>query len=76
MDIDEIYNQEDILFLEGDAPGKWMADLFAIAKIILASQGIKQIHGEPLCTYCEFDRFFSYRRDGETGRFASIIWKE
>ena len=76
LDLDEIHNQEDILFQEGDARGKWMADLFAIAKIILASQGIKQIHGEPLCTYCEFDRFFSYRRDGETGRFASIIWKE
>ena len=76
MDITEIDFEESILFQEGDAPGKWMADLFAIAKIVLAAQGVKQIYGEPLCTWCEFDRFYSYRRDGETGRFASIIWKE
>jgi len=29
-----------------------------------------------LCTYCEFDRFYSFRRDGDTGRFATLIWKE
>ena len=76
MDIAEIDNEDGILFLEGDEPGKWMADLFGLAKIILASQDVKQIYGEPICTWCEFDRFYSFRRDGETGRFASIIWKE
>ncbi len=76
IDNDEISDQASILFLESDKPGKWMADLYAIAKIILASRGVKNIYGEPLCTYCEFDQFYSFRRDGETGRFASLIWKE
>lgn len=76
LELDEIDNQQDILFQQEDETGKWMGDLYAIARIILASKGIKQVYGEPLCTYCEFDRFYSYRRDGETGRFASLIWKE
>jgi hypothetical protein len=76
LGIAEINNEAGILFQAGESRGKWMADLFALAKIILAAQGIQQIHGEPLCTWCEFDRFYSYRRDGDTGRFASIIWKE
>jgi len=76
LEIDEIIDQESILFHESENSGKWMADLFGIAKIILSVSGIRQIYGEPICTYCEFDRFYSYRRDGETGRFASLIWKE
>lgn len=76
MDIAEIDNEEGILFQDSETPGKWMADLYGLAKIILASQGIRQVYGEPICTWCEFDRFYSYRRDGETGRFASLIWKE
>jgi len=76
IDNDEISDQDSILFLESETPGKWMADLYAIAKIILASRGVKNIYGVPLCTYCEFDQFYSFRRDGDTGRFASLIWKE
>jgi len=76
MDHDEICDQDSILFLESGKPDKWMADLYAIAKIILASRGVKHIYGDPICTYCEFDQYYSYRRDGETGRFASLIWKE
>lgn len=76
LDIQEISNQEAILFYESENTGKWMADLYAIAKIILTSRGISKIYGEPICTYCEFDQFYSFRRDGVTGRFASIIWKE
>lgn len=74
MDLDEIFNQEDLLFQAGETKGKWMADLYALARIILSAKGLTQIYGEPLCTYCEFDRFYSYRRDGATGRFASLIW--
>jgi len=76
LDIDEISDQDSLLFLEGDEDGKWMADLYAMARIILGSRGVKQVFGEPLCTYCEFDRFYSFRRDGDTGRFATLIWKE
>ena len=76
LDIKEMENQMPVLFQESETPGKWMADLYAIASIILGSKGVLQVYGEPLCTYCEFDQFYSYRRDGQTGRFASVIWKE
>ena len=80
LDLPEIINQHSILFHESEnaenGQHKWMADLYAIAKIILASRGVTRIYGEPICTYCEFDNYYSYRRDGDTGRFASIIWKE
>lgn len=76
MDIAEIDNEVGILFQESEESGKWMCDLWGLAKIILAAQGVKQVYGEPICTCCEFDRFYSFRRDGQTGRFASVIWKE
>jgi len=57
------------------AEGKWLANLYALAKIRLATQGITQIYGSNYCTYTQKDWFFSYRRDqGITGRMASLIW--
>lgn len=55
--------------------GKWLADLYRLAKIRLHLAGITQIYGGNLCTYTQDDLFFSYRRDkGQTGRMASLIW--
>lgn len=55
--------------------GKWLADLYALAKIRLNLQGITQVYGGGFCTYSQDDLFFSYRRDqGKTGRMASLIW--
>lgn len=54
--------------------GRWQADLQSIAQQILQSSGIEQVIDGKLCTYSDDQRFFSYRRDGETGRFASLIW--
>lgn len=54
--------------------GKWLADLYALAKVRLAGCGVQQVWGGGLCTYADPDRFFSYRRDGVTGRMASMIW--
>jgi YfiH family protein len=56
------------------APGKWLADLFALATRCLHRCGITAISGGGLCTYSDPDRFFSYRRDGVTGRMATLIW--
>ena len=56
----------------GDA--KWLADIYLLARIRLQRQGIMSIHGGDLCTYKDARRFFSYRRDGVTGRMASMIW--
>ncbi len=57
-------------------PGKWLADLFALAKRSLEQAGVMQIYGESLCTYSNPARFFSYRRDKVTGRMAALIWRE
>lgn len=56
--------------------GKWFADLYALARLRLDALGITQIYGGDCCTYRERERFFSYRRDGVTGRMASFIWLE
>ncbi len=59
-----------------NSPGKnkWMVDLYAIARIKLRYQGVRNIFGGDLCTVCDQDRFFSYRRDGQTGRMANLIY--
>lgn len=55
-------------------PGKYLADLYTLARDCLNSLGIKQIDGGDFCTFTDEQRFFSYRRDKATGRFASLIW--
>jgi YfiH family protein len=54
--------------------GKWLADLYALARGCLQRCGVEQAWGGGLCTYSDSERFFSYRRDGVTGRMASLIW--
>ena len=54
--------------------GRWLADLYALARRQLRGLGITAIHGGDLCTYSDPERFFSYRRDRDTGRMASLIW--
>ena len=55
-------------------PGHWQLDLYALVRIKLASVGITAVYGGGFSTFGEHGRFFSYRRDGETGRQASLIW--
>ena len=57
------------------APGKWMADLFLLARQRLARCRVARIHGGDLCTHSDPRRFYSYRRDGPTGRMAALIWR-
>lgn len=57
---------------------KWLCDIYTLAKQRLVSTGVKAIYGgsvnEEFCTYTDETRFFSFRRDNETGRMASLIW--
>ena len=54
--------------------GKCFADLYTLARLRLNALGIAQIYGGGYCTYREREKFFSYRRDGATGRMGTFIW--
>lgn len=56
------------------APGKHFADIYHLARLILARQGVERISGGGLCTVSDAARFYSYRRDRITGRMASLVW--
>jgi YfiH family protein len=55
-------------------PGKYLADLPALARLRLQTLGVTRIVGGDLCTVTQRERFYSYRRDRETGRMAALIW--
>ena len=55
--------------------GRWLADLYALARQRLAARGLHAVTGGGLCTWRDARRFYSYRRDGATGRMASVIWR-
>jgi len=54
--------------------GRWLADLPALARRRLAGAGVGVVHGGELCTHSDPARFYSYRRDGATGRMAALAW--
>lgn len=61
-------------FQPAATPGKWLADLYALARQRLQQSGLHRIYGGGLCTYSDAARFYSYRRDGACGRMAALIW--
>lgn len=58
------------------AQGKWLCDIYLLARQRLLGIGVTAISGGGACTVSESDRYYSYRRDGVTGRMASLIWLE
>jgi len=61
-------------FRPGAQAGKWLADLPLLARMRLRRAGVEHVFGEDLCTVSDAERFYSYRRDGVTGRFGTLIW--
>jgi hypothetical protein len=60
-------------FVPSRNAGRFMADLYQLARIRLAAVGVDAVYGGGLCTFND-PRFYSYRRASRTGRFASLIW--
>jgi YfiH family protein len=54
-------------------PSRFLADLYGLATLRMRSAGIVDIYGGNLCTYGDAQRFYSFRRDGQTGRMATTI---
>ncbi|MCY1289039.1 Polyphenol oxidase [compost metagenome] len=60
-------------FVASANPGKFVADIYALARIRLAARGVAAVYGGGFCTVGD-PRFYSYRRAARTGRFASLVW--
>jgi YfiH family protein len=57
-----------------NARGRWQADLYDLARRELARLGVTEVFGGGFRCYADRDRFYSYRRDGTTGRMATLVW--
>jgi polyphenol oxidase len=61
---------------EPNARGRFMADLPQLARRRLENLGVSRIYGGGECTFAQADRYYSHRREGITGRQATLIWRE
>ncbi len=59
----------------GARPGHWLADLYRLARLRLQGAGVTSIYGGQYCTFSDPARFYSFRRDGETGRMATLVMR-
>ena len=55
-------------------PGHWLLDLYAVARRRLQAAGVERVAGGGFCTYCEPERFFSFRKNRTAERMAALIW--
>lgn len=63
-----------LAFVPAAHPGKWLADLYALARQQLGTLGVAHCYGGDRCTFTEAETFYSYRREGATGRMATVAW--
>lgn len=70
------FTEAESAFTPSINKGHFMADLYALARINLRSLGVTAIYGGDYCSYEDAERFFSYRRNGVTGRMATLIYRQ
>lgn len=66
--------QAEAAFKPAQGADKWLGDLYLLARQRLNALGVSDVTGGDYCTFSDSERFFSYRRDGQTGRLGSFIW--
>ena len=64
---------QELAFRPAQTGGKYFADLYVLARERLAECGVISVSGGGLCTFCDAEHYYSYRRNSRTGRFASLI---
>lgn len=78
-EVREAFMQKSPLCADAFVPrpgGKWLADIYRLARIELQGLGVTHIYGGQFCTASEAERYFSFRRDTVTGRMATLIWRD
>lgn len=63
-------------YVASEQTGKWYVDIYRLARHRLKAAGVDQVSGGGFCTFTDDQRFYSYRRQGECGRMASLIWMD
>lgn len=66
-------NHAEVAFIPA-RENHWKVDLYQLARLRLQGMGVTSIYGGEHCSISESDKFFSHRRDQQTGRMASVIW--
>lgn len=67
-------NSDNEAAFSASTNGRYLCDMYQLARIELLAIGITQIAGAEYCTYSDAQQFYSYRRSSVTGRMASVIW--
>lgn len=67
---------ESVKAFKSGLVGKWLADIYELARLRLARAGVTHVYGGGMCTFNDVEHFYSYRRDKTTGRMASLIWMQ
>lgn len=61
-------------YFQSNRPRHWLCDLGGLAERVLARHGVESVYRDPHCSFRDAELFYSYRRDGATGRMAALIW--